>query len=57
MDSIKTMNTHEESIKAYLKSLNEQEKKTLEIAKDHLGTSFNINKSIGYIAWKSKNHK
>jgi|UniRef100_A0A6C0CKS8 transcriptional regulator CtsR len=57
MDSIKTMNTHEESIKAYLKSLNEQEKKTLEIAKDHLGTSFNINKSIGYIAWKSKNNK
>ena len=35
-------------------SLNAQEKKTLEIAKDHLGTSFNIKKSIGYITWKTK---
>ncbi len=41
-------------VNEYLSSLNAQEKKTLEIAKDHLGTSFNIKKSIGYITWKTK---
>jgi len=48
------MDTEIKSIEEYLKSLNEQERKTLEIAKDHLGTSFNIKKSIGYITWKTK---
>lgn len=57
MNSIKTMNTEDKSIQEYLKSLNEQERKTLEIAKDHLGTSFNIRKSIGYITWKNKQEK
>ena len=27
---------------------------TLEIAKSHLGTSFNIMKSIGFLNWKAK---
>jgi transcriptional regulator CtsR len=54
MNSINTMDTEIKSIEEYLKSLNEQERKTLEIAKDHLGTSFNIKKSIGYITWKTK---
>jgi len=54
MNSIKTMDTENKSIEEYLKSLNEQERKTLEIAKDHLETSFNIIKSIGYITWKKK---
>jgi len=53
MNSIKTMDTENKSIEQYLKSLNEQERKTLEIAKNHLGTSFNIMKSIGYITWKT----
>ena len=57
MNSIKTMNTEDKSIQEYLNSLNEQERKTLEIAKDHLGTSFNIRKSIGYITWKNKQEK
>lgn len=57
MNSIKTMNTEDKSIQEYLKSLNEQERKTLEIAKEHLGTSFNIRKSIGYITWKNKQEK
>ena len=39
-------------ISQYVNSLNEQERKTLKIAKDHLGTSFNIKKSIGYLNWK-----
>ncbi len=57
MNSIKTMDTENKSIEQYLKSLNEQERKTLEIAKDHLGTSFNIRRSIGYITWKTNQKK
>lgn len=45
--------THE-LIVQYLKSMNEKEKIAYKIAKNHLGTSFNIIKSIGYIEWKSK---
>jgi transcriptional regulator CtsR len=40
-----------ELIEQYISSLNDQERKTLEIAKDHLGTSFNIVKSVGFINW------
>lgn len=57
MNSINTMDTENKSIEQYLKSLNEQERKTLEIAKDHLGTSFNIKRSIGYITWKTNQKK
>jgi hypothetical protein len=57
MNSINTMDTETKSIEQYLKSLNEQERKTLEIAKDHLGTSFNIRRSIGYITWKTNQKK
>ena len=57
MNSIKTMDTENKSIEQYLKSLNEQERKTLEISKDHLGTSFNIRRSIGYITWKTNQKK
>lgn len=45
--------THE-LILQYLESMNEKEKIAYKIAKNHLGTSFNIIKSIGYIEWKSK---
>ena len=38
-------------IMKYINQLSELEKKTLEIARDHLGTSFNIEKSIGFIQW------
>jgi len=38
----------------YLATMNEKERIAYKIAKDHLGTSFNIVKSIGYIEWKSK---
>ena len=40
-----------ELIEQNISSLNDQERKTLEIAKDHLGTSFNIVKSVGFINW------
>jgi len=50
-------------VEEYLNSLTSKEKQTMNIAQDHLGTSFNILKSIGFIKWneqrtkKSKNSK
>ena len=35
----------------YIQQLNEKEKIVFKIAKEHLGTSFNIEKSIGYKKW------
>jgi len=40
--------------KKYLTSLNDKERKAYEIAKQHLKSSFNIQKSIGYINYNSK---
>ena len=42
----------EELIEEYLMTLSEQEKKAYEIAKEHLGMSFQIEKSNGFIKWK-----
>jgi len=44
----------EDSINKYLKQLGEQEQIVFKIAQEHLGSSFNIRKSIGYITWLSK---
>lgn len=33
----------------YINSLTEKEKKTLNIAQEHLGSSFNLERSIGYV--------
>jgi hypothetical protein len=43
-----------ENIKKYIASLNEMELKSLKIAEEHLETSFNIVKSIGYQKWIKK---
>ena len=37
----------------YLKSLSEMEYKAYCIAKSHLGTSFTLEKSNGFLRWKS----
>ena len=42
-----------DSINKYIQQLSEQEKIILKIAQEHLGSSFNIKKSIGYINWLS----
>ena len=42
---------NQEKIYNYLIQMNEHEKKAYLIAKDHLGTSFNILKSNGYSEW------
>ena len=38
----------------YISQMTIQERKAYEIAKEHLETSFNIEKSIGFIQWKKK---
>ena len=49
------MDKEQELQEAYLKTLTEKEKKGYEIAKSHLGMSFDLEKSIGYLEWKKKN--
>jgi hypothetical protein len=39
----------------YLKQMNSLEKKTFEIAQNHLGTSFHIGRSNGFKEWIKKN--
>jgi hypothetical protein len=38
----------------YLKTLSEKERQAYEIAKDHLGSSFELEKSVGYLKWLKK---
>ena len=40
-------------INKYIESLNEKEQIAINIAKDHLKSSFNIEKSIGFIKFKN----
>ena len=51
------METTEKLIKAYINQLNDQEKLVLKIAIEHLESSFDIQKSIGFQKWLSKNNK
>jgi competence protein ComGC len=50
---------YEENMQAqifkYLTSLSAEQKIAYKIAYDHLGTSFNILKSNGYLSWKKNN--
>ena len=54
MDSTVTLSKEEQE---YVKSLTNEESKTLEIARDHLESSFNMRKSIGFIKWKENKDK
>jgi hypothetical protein len=47
-DSVKTLKTLQEQ---YLETLSEKERKSYEIAKEHLGMSFQLDKSVGYLKW------
>ena len=42
-----------EQLENYLESLNKKERKAYEIAKSHLGMSFQLEKSVGYLKWKN----
>ena len=44
-----------EIVDRYLASLNEIEIVALKIAQEDLGSSFNIEKSIGFLKWLKKN--
>lgn len=52
-----TKQTIEELTTMYLTTLDDKTKKTLEIAKDHLGTSFSLKKSIDFLRWKAEYEK
>lgn len=41
-------------LEEYILSLNEKELKAYLIAKDHLGHSFDLEKSNGFIQWKNR---
>ena len=43
-----------ETIKSYFKSMTTMQKKTFLIAKNHLGTSFNIFKSNGFVNFEKQ---
>jgi hypothetical protein len=42
----------EHSVQLYLETLSEKELKAYAIAKSHLGSSFQLEKSNGYLKWK-----
>jgi len=44
-------------IQQYIASLSEKEKKAYDIAREHLGTSFQLEKSNGFIKWYEANAK
>jgi hypothetical protein len=46
----------QQQIVRYVKSLDEIHKKALLIAKEHLGSSFDMVKSNGFIAWLHSQH-
>ena len=54
MDHNEKHSNTRELIQQYIQSLNEQELLILNLAKQHLKTSFDIEKSIGFIEWKNK---
>jgi hypothetical protein len=57
MDSSSTSTTNP-NIQQYLAQLDDIQKKAHDIAKQHLGTSYNIAKSNGYMDWlKQQNQK
>ena len=41
----------------YYKSLDERNRQAYEIAKDHLGMSFQLEKSLGFLDWLNKEEK
>ena len=52
--TVEISNEAQTEVTNYINSLSKHETQTLEIAKSHLGSSFSIRKSIGFIEWKSK---
>ena len=49
------MPVSEEKIQEYIQQLSEKETQALKIAEEHLGSSFSLEKSIGFQKWIKKN--
>lgn len=49
------MTKQTDKIQEYMEQMSEQERLVLKIAEDHLGTSFDIEKSIGFKEWIQNN--
>ena len=43
-----------DKVEQYIAQLDDVQRKAMEIAKSHLGTSFNIRRSNGFIEWLKK---
>ena len=41
-------------IEEYMKSLNVKERQGYDIASSHLGMTYQVEKSLGFLAWKQK---
>lgn len=54
MEKMPSNNNEQELMKLYLESLNEKEYKSYLIAQSHLGMSFQLEKSNGFIKWKKE---
>lgn len=48
------MNLREDEEQQYIDSLDKKERQAYEIAKSHLGSSFHLIKSNGFIEWKKR---
>ena len=46
------MSNTEELLEAYIKQLSDKEKIVYKIARDHLGSSFDLSLSIGFLEWQ-----
>ena len=53
MQADEIMDTNE-LVKVYYQQLTPFEKRTCDIARDHLGSSFDLARSNGFIRWSSK---
>jgi hypothetical protein len=47
-------NSNDQLQTEYLQSLSKKEVQAYNIAKSHLGTTFDLSKSIGFIEWKQQ---
>jgi hypothetical protein len=52
MDAIQQRKHLATLIEIYLNTLNEKEMRAYVIAKEHLGSSFDLSKSVGFIQWR-----
>lgn len=53
----KTNNTNMVLVDEYIQTLTSLERQGLAIAKDHLGPSFDMKRSIGFLRWKDARNK